>query len=89
MAHVSGATPNQPVSLAFSRAGLGITPLAAQGFVLNLTQPRLADTVTADANGDATLIINLPANASGDLALQAAQAGSPGAVSDVVIGAIE
>jgi len=89
MAQVSGATPNQPVSLAFSRDGAGITPLAGQGFVINLTGPRLADTTTADGNGDAILLIELPPSAAGELSLQAAQSGSPGSVSNVVVGMVQ
>jgi len=89
MAQVSGAEPNAEVALAFSPNGRGITPLPALGIALNLTNPRLGDMTTADANGDAVLLLEIPAGAAGEATLQAGQPGNPGRTSNVVVDTVQ
>jgi len=57
---VKNATPNSPVYLAYSMAGLGSTPVAALGIVVNLQNPVHAATKVANGVGTASFAVVPP-----------------------------
>lgn len=64
--HITGATPLAPVGVAGSTAGSSpnptLCPPALNFLCLNLIQPRILAQGQADANGEATLSLQAPAN---------------------------
>ncbi|MBL1218415.1 MAG: choice-of-anchor B family protein [Planctomycetes bacterium] len=58
--YVTGATASGPVYFVYSLAGTGSTYLAALNVTLDLANPVLAGSDTADVNGDATLSKMVP-----------------------------
>jgi glucose/arabinose dehydrogenase len=57
---VKNATPNSPVYLAYSLAGLGSTPVAALGITVNMANPVHAATRTANGSGTANFAVVAP-----------------------------
>jgi len=61
---VTGAVPSSNVTLGYSLAGAG--PITTAYGIVDMTPPiSRFPTLVADANGDASLTVNVPANASG------------------------
>ena len=77
-----GASPGQEVWFAGSRAGLGQGPCRL-GLCLDVRSPILLGRAVADADGVATLRVNVPATVSGAIYLQA-MAWGPSGVTQVV-----
>ncbi|MFG0328423.1 MAG: choice-of-anchor B family protein [Phycisphaerales bacterium] len=84
---VSGATPNATVYFAYSlTGGESMTWIDALGVYLNLQNPALGGSATANGAGDATLVKRVPAQASGRTVwMQAAEAGNTSIVAEGAI----
>lgn len=80
---VSQATPNSNVFLTYSLAGLGSTPVPQLGVTSDLGNPRLLAPISVGANGQGSLLGNVPSALSGITVW--AQVLAPGAVSNVLV----
>jgi glucose/arabinose dehydrogenase len=84
---VRNATPNAPVYLAYSLVGLGSTPVAALGIIVNMANPVHAATATTNVSGRASFPVVAPgALFNRTIFLEAVQAGL---VSNVVAEFVE
>ncbi len=74
---VTGATANDNVYFIYSLTGFGSTFVPGLGISLDLNNPQLGGTDTADGSGNASLTTTIPNGASGrTLYLQAAEVGA-------------